>query len=74
MIFKLSLPSVGKNTRQTSSLPSVFLPSVFCLALGKELFYRMPKKHLTKSRIPVVLDDTDKQELLLDLFNTNKNG
>ena len=38
-----SLPSVFFDTRQTSSLPSVFLPSVFSAALGKELIRRVPE-------------------------------
>jgi hypothetical protein len=44
-----------------SYLPSVFLPRVFCVALGKELFCRVPEKNTrqsiwysAKSEIPVV--------------------
>jgi hypothetical protein len=44
MIFKLSLPSVEKNTRQRTSLPSVLF-----LTLGKDALYRVLKrKHSAK--------------------------
>jgi hypothetical protein len=43
MIFKLSLPSVEKNTLQRSSLPSVLF-----LTLGKETLCRVLKKHSAK--------------------------
>jgi hypothetical protein len=59
MIFKLSLPSVEKSTQQRvlcrvskikHSAKSFFaecflLPRVFCVTLGKDLVYRVPKKH-----------------------------
>jgi hypothetical protein len=101
VIFKLSLPSVGKKHSAKSSLPSVvfvtlgkelfvecqktlgketlcrvskikqsaksffaecfLLLGVFCVALGKKLFCRVPEKntrqrtwHSTKSQIPIV--------------------
>jgi hypothetical protein len=61
MIFKLSLSSVQNKTLGKNSLPSVkklkhsakiffaecFLSRVFCLAFGKELLCRVPKKHST---------------------------
>jgi hypothetical protein len=43
VIFKLSLPSVQKNTRQRR-----FLPSVIFLTLDKEFLYRVSKKHSAK--------------------------
>jgi hypothetical protein len=62
MIFKLSLRSIEKSTRQRAlcrvskikhSAKSFFaecflLPRVFCVALGKELLCRVPKKYSAK--------------------------
>jgi hypothetical protein len=46
MIFKLSLPSVGKKALGKELFAECFiLLRVFCVALGKEFFCRVPEKN-----------------------------
>jgi hypothetical protein len=63
VIFKLSLPSVGKKHSAKSSLPSV----VF-LTLGKELFAECQKNTRQRNSLPSVKNKTLGKERLRRVF------
>jgi hypothetical protein len=81
VILKLSLSSTKKHTAKKIFAECFLLPRVFCLALGKELLYRVSKKHSAKHLAlskesnsgSVYTDDLDKGNLILSYMpNTLK--